>query len=739
MVEENLPKGKQKQIAISEFFEKNKHFLGFDSLQRSLITAVKEAVDNSLDACEDARIKPDISVEIKRLKGERIELIAQDNGPGIPRNAIEHVFGKFLLGSRFHAIRQTRGQQGIGITGVVMYSQLTTGSKTSVISKIEEDSTAVYVDLGIDTRKNKATKSIEKRGFWPLEGEPKIPHGLRIRTEMKAKYQRGRQSVYQYLRMTSIVNPHATISLIVRDRDGSVIERGDWPRTTDKLPRDVKEIKPHPRGIEMGTLQRMLADTTHSTIKQFMMKELDRFGENSARRACILAEIEPRRNTKRLKPSEIQALVDVFQGKRLFRQPGDEVIKKDKIITVVRDDSHWSLVDPDLSSKKKEFGEEPEPDCRYRPLRVRDPDGDCLSPIEELLIKKGLSKAIDSRFASTVTRAPSVTQGSPFQVEVGLVFGGDLASDSPIEILRFANRVPLMYQQGGCLLTKAIESVDWKRYGLDQPGGKGVPKGPAAVLIHLASTNVQFTSEAKEAVASNEEVLDEIRRALLGVGRGLKNHLKRSSQMKKAKEKFELINVILPEISKKSSQLLGRDEPDLAPVITKIMNAVFCEEELGWDSDRKLATCNIIVYNYTARARAYTILAKWPESETTRIEDDSLGGRKEANGLWKWRLDTLNPGSSTTISFGVKGLSKGEWLDTEVFFRGNGNIIGANKIDEELLKEMRNKEALDAAVEEARVRQETVIEVAESAEEEEEVVSPKDRSTITAWTKGVDD
>ena len=160
---------------------------------------------------------------------------------------------------------------------------------------------------------------------------------------------------------------------------------------------------------------------------------------------------------------------------------------------------------------------------------------------------------------------------------------------------------------------------------------------------------------------------------------------------------------------------------------------------MWWDSDRKLATCNIIVYNYTARARAYTILAKWPESETTRIEDDSLGGRKEANGLWKWRLDTLNPGSSTTISFGVKGLSKGEWLDTEVFFRGNGNIIGANKIDEELLKEMRNKEALDAAVEEARVRQETVIEVAESAEEEEEVVSPKDRSTITAWTKGVDD
>ena len=201
-----------------------------------------------------------------------------------------------------------------------------------------------------------------------------------------------------------------------------------------------------------------------------------------------------------------------------------------------------------------------------------------------------------------------VSQGNPFQIEVGLVFGGDIAADGPIEILRFANRVPLMYQQGGCLLTKALESVDWKRYGLDQPGGTGIPKGPAAVLIHLASTNVQFTSEAKEAVSFDETVFDEIRKAMLEVGRGLKNHLKKSSQRKKAKEKFELVNIILPEISRKSSELLDREEPDLAPVITQIMNAVFLEEELSWNKEDKLSMCSITVHNYTARARAYTCL-----------------------------------------------------------------------------------------------------------------------------------
>ena len=353
-----------------------------------------------------------------------------------------------------------------------------------------------------------------------------------------------------------------------------------------------------------------------------------------------------------------------------------------------------------------------------------NPPTDCLSPIEDLLIKKGLSKAIDSRFASTVTREPRVSQGNPFQIEVGLVFGGDMAADGPIEILRFANRVPLMYQQGGCLLTKAIEAVDWKRYGLDQPGGKGIPKGPAAVLVHLASTNVQFTSEAKEAVATNEEVLEEIRRALLEVGRGLKGHLKKSSQRKKAREKFELINIILPEISKKSSEILDREEPNLAPVITQIMNAVFCEEELGWDNGRKLATCDITVFNYTARARAYTILAKWPESESVRMEDNLLGGRKEARGLWAWRLDTLDPGSSATISFTLSGLSKGDWNDTEIFFRGNGDIIGANRIDEKLLEEMRNREALDAAVEEVRTREDTVVaSLSERADYSDEVDS----------------
>ncbi len=651
---------KQKQISISEFFEKNKHFLGFDTLPRAIITAVKESVDNSLDACEEARILPDIRVEIRRTKGDELELITQDNGPGIPRDAIENVFGKFLLGSRFHAIRQTRGQQGIGITGVVMYSQLTTGSKTHVVSKIRSDSSAVYVDLGVDTKKNKAIKSGEKRDIWIDEksGE-EVSHGLRIKTNMKAKYQRGKKSVFQYLRMTSIVNPHASISLTVFDKEGLIVEEGHWIRTSNKLPRVVEEIKPHPHGIQLGTLQRMLREATDRRMTSFLKHNFSGVSPRAAKEILEMAEVEESRTPKRIKSEEAKEMISAFKTVKLLKPPMD-----------------------------------------------------CLSPIEDLLIKKGLSKAIDSRFASTVTRNPSVSEGNPFQIEVGLVFGGDLTADGPIEILRFANRVPLMYQQGGCLLTKALEAVNWKSYGLEQPGGSGIPKGPAAVLVHLASTNVQFTSEAKEAVSYNEEVFDEIRKAMLEVGRGLKNHLKKSSQRQKAKEKFELVNIILPEISKKSSELLGREEPDLAPVITQIMNAVFLEEILSWDKERRLSMCSISIHNYTARARAYTILAKWPESMETSMEFNPRGGRKEARGLWAWRLDTLDPGTSTLLEFGISGLSKGDWNEADIFFRGNGEIIGATKMDESLLEEQRKSEALEAAVEEVRMKGAASIEIA---------------------------
>ncbi len=671
----------QKQVAISEFFEKNKHFLGFDSLTRSLITAVKEAVDNSLDACEEARILPEIRVQITKIDDKKniVELKSEDNGPGIPQRSIEKVFGQLLFGSRFHAIRQSRGQQGIGITGVVMYSQLTTGRKTHVRSKIATEASAAIVDIGLDTRKNKATKSNESREIWERPDGSFKEHGLEVTTRMKAKYQKGRQSVYQYLRMTSIVNPHADITFI--DPEG---QTHHWPRVTERLPTKVESIKPHPHGIHLGTLQRMCTESTDSRMTVFLRNNFSGMSTRAAKELLEVAEINEKAKPKSLKPDQYRALLEAFQGERTLNN---------------------------------------------KPVKLLNPPTNCLSPIEELLIKKGLSKTIDSRFVTTMTRAPTVTQGNPYQVEVGLIFGDGMLADKPVEVLRFANRVPLMYQQGGCLLTKAIESVDWRQYGLDQAGGRGVPKGPAAILVHLASTNVQFTSEAKEALADNNEVLDETRKALLEMGRGLRKHLEKKKKMAKTQEKFELVNDIIPAIAEKSAQILGRPVPELAGSITKIMSAVIAESETVWNKETKNTEVSITLFNYTSRARSYTLLASWPEREGASMENNETGGRKEATGVWAWKLETLDPGQTYVIKYTLTGLEKGDWTDTDVFFRGSQDVIGATKMDEKLLEEIRRQEAVGNADEEEEDGKSESEEVAEALADPE-VPPPTGQQTL---------
>ena len=634
----------QKQVAISEFFEKNKHFLGFDSLARSLITAVKEAVDNALDACEEARILPTIRVVIEKIdtKKDIIKLIVEDNGPGIPQKSIEKVFGQLLFGSRFHAIRQSRGQQGIGITGVVMYCQLTTGRTTHVRSKISVEPTAAVVDIGLDTRKNKATKSNQGREIWYNEDGSAKEHGTEVTAQMKAKYQKGRQSVWQYLRMTSIVNPHAEITFT--DPEGEVHH---WPRVTERLPTKVEGIKPHPHGIELGQLQRMASESTDSRLTVFLRMNFSGVSARASKELCVAAEIDEKTKPKSMSADQIRALLEAFQGER---------------------------------------------HVKGKPVKLLNPPTNCLSPIEEMLIKKGLSKTIDSRFISTLTRVPAVTQGNPYQVEVGLIFGGNMPADKPVEVLRFANRVPLMYQQGGCLLTKAIESVDWRQYGLDQPGAKGVPKGPAAILVHLASTNVQFTSEAKEALADNGEVIEEARKAMLEMGRSLRKHLEKKKKMAKTKEKFELINDILPAIAEKSAHILGRPVPNLAGTITKIMSAVISETTTTWNKETKQTDVLITLFNYTSRVRAYTILATWPEKAGAEMVNNETGGRKEATGVWAWKLPSLEPGERTIIGYSLGGLERGDWTETDVFFRGSQDVIGASKMDEKFLEEIRRQE-----------------------------------------------
>jgi DNA topoisomerase-6 subunit B len=232
---------RQREISVSEFFTKNRHLLGFDNPSKALLTTVKEAVDNSFDACEEAGILPDITISILEISETRYRVVVEDNGPGIVRSQIPKVFGQLLYGSKFHRLRQSRGQQGIGISAAGMYGQLTTGKPIIITSRTGPKRPAHHFEIQIDTRRNLPVVMRDDVVEWATS------HGTRVELEIEATYKKGRHSVDGYVEMTALSNPHATLTFHSPKGEASQFER-----STTHLPREPKEIKPHPHGIELG-------------------------------------------------------------------------------------------------------------------------------------------------------------------------------------------------------------------------------------------------------------------------------------------------------------------------------------------------------------------------------------------------------------------------------------------------------------------------------------------------------
>ncbi|MBI5367601.1 MAG: DNA topoisomerase VI subunit B [Planctomycetes bacterium] len=457
---------KQRDISVSEFFAKNRHLLGFDNPRKALLTAVKEAVDNSLDACEEAGILPEITVILEEKAEDRFRMIVQDNGPGIVKQQIPKVFGKLLYGSKFHTLKMSRGQQGIGISAAGMYGQITTGKPIVITSRTGPHKQAHYAEIHLDTARNQPEILKEADIDWTH------PHGTRVEIEMTGRYLRGRASVDEYVYQTAIANPHVTFHYVMPDQS-----RVDYERATDRLPREPKVIKPHPYGVELGLLIKMLDATTSRNLRGMMTSEFCRVSSRAADEICAAAQ---------LKGENRPHGVDRVAAERLHKA--------------------------------------------MQAAKLMAPPTDCISPIGEDLIEAGLRKVIKADFYCAVSRSPVVYRGNPFLVEAGIAYGGEMPQDELVRVLRYANRVPLLYQQSACATTEGVLSIDWKSYGLAQSRG-ALPAGPAVLLVHMASVWVPFTSESKEAVADYPEIEKEIKLALQECGRKLASHIRKKQHL----------------------------------------------------------------------------------------------------------------------------------------------------------------------------------------------------------------
>ncbi len=487
----------QREISVASFFEKNRHLLGFDNPRKALLTTIKEAVDNSLDACEEGGILPEISVEVIEMGNDRFRIIIEDNGPGIVKKQIPNIFAKLLYGSKFFKLSQSRGQQGIGISASVLYAQLTTGKPARITSRIGKNHPAHYYELHIDTQKNKPEIIKDDTIEWNKE------HGTKIELDLEGSYQKGDQSIDQYLKQTAIVNPH--VSLIYTNPKA---EQLIFPRASEKMPKKPIEIKPHPYGVEIGVLMSMLKVTESRTLQSFLMNEFSRVGSGTAKQICANAGLMPN-----IKPKQVS---------RGMAQKLEEGIKNTKIIS---------------------------------------PPADCISPIGGDLLEKGLRKEINAEFYTATTRPPEVYRGNPFVVEVGLAYGGQQDAEGGIRLLRYANRVPLLYQQGACAVTKSVVNTAWRNYGLSQSRG-AMPIGPMTLAVHIASVWVPFTSESKEAIAHYPVIIKEIKLAIQECGRKLASYVNKKRKIQFESNKRDYIQTFIPHVGEALKELLKLKEAD---------------------------------------------------------------------------------------------------------------------------------------------------------------------------------
>jgi DNA topoisomerase-6 subunit B len=514
---------RQREISVSEFFTKNRHLLGFDNPRKALLTCVKEAVDNALDACEEAGILPDVVVKVEPVangeapppasQANRFRITVTDNGPGIVRQQIPPIFAKLLYGSKFHRLRMSRGQQGIGISAAGMYGQLTTGKPVQIISRTSARTPAHFFEVQIDTKKNEPQILEKKQIAWEAD------RGTQVTMEVEGRYQKGRASIDEYVEQTVIANPHVTLTYLTPEG-----ETKTHARTYDQLPESPREIKPHPYGIEIGMLLKMLQDTKSHWLSGFLAGDFSRVSPRLAEDICKAAGLSPRARPRDVHGQAAEALYKAIQSTKIMAPPTN-----------------------------------------------------CLSPIGERAILSGLYKQIKGEFYTAVSRPPAVYRGNPFVIEAGLAYGRgpEQGQESPAKpavplaegeseqddhelarVIRYANRVPLLYQQSGCVSYKAVLDTTWRNYGVTQSRG-ALPAGPMVIFVHMASVWVPFTSESKEAIAEYDEIRKEITLALRECGRRLGAFLRRRERAQGESRRRDIFELYIEEVVESCNRLKG--------------------------------------------------------------------------------------------------------------------------------------------------------------------------------------
>ncbi|MCW4009719.1 MAG: DNA topoisomerase VI subunit B [Candidatus Bathyarchaeota archaeon] len=494
------------EISASDFFYRNRDIAGFTNPSRAIFVAIREIVENSLDAAESQKIPPDVYVRLSYEAGATKEtqiykLRVEDNGCGIQPRFIPSAFGQILYGSKYK-LKQTRGTFGLGGKMALLYGQITTHQAATVTSCTGDTNKIYTFQLMIDIQRNRPVIIDRKvqinKDNW---------RGTIIEFTLEGDYLRSMPKILEYFKQTAMVNPYANLTFV--DPKGRLYK---FTRATTDMPEPPKETLPHPYGVDVELLQRLISVTECPTMTEFLRYHFHRVGGITAQKFLEFNELPPNKNPKKLTHIEI---VKLTQNLKKFKD--------------------------------------------FLP-----PDASCLSPLGEELLKTGIMKELNPEYLVVHQRKPSTYAGHPFIVEIGMAYGGGVPKTGNFVLYRFANKIPLLYDEASDVSYRVIGSMNWRRY-------KASADMPIAIVVHICSTKVPYKTVGKEFIADRAEVRREIANALREVARQLGHFLSRREHVDREKKRISIFSKYLPRIAEFSAMLAGKER---IPDIDKLLKSV---------------------------------------------------------------------------------------------------------------------------------------------------------------------
>jgi DNA topoisomerase-6 subunit B len=526
------------EISASDFFYRNRDIAGFTNPSRAIFAAIRELVENSLDAAESLKIPPDIYVRLS-FEGEAskdtqiYKLRVEDNGSGIHPRFIPSAFGQVLFGSKYR-LKQTRGTFGLGGKMAVLYGQIMTHQPAFITSST--GSAKIYsFKLMMDIQRNRPIildrKVLINKEQW---------RGTIVEFTLEGDYLRARSKILDYFKQTAMVNPYANLTFI--DPKGRLYK---FMRATTNMPDPPKETEPHPYGVDVELLQRLIQVTPYKNMQEFLKYHFHRVGDITAQKFLVfsgLTEAACRKHGK-LGYQEIN-----WTGGPTCSRCGEAVTlgqsKNPKKLT------HQEIVK--LMQHLKKFKE-------FLP-----PDASCLSPLGEELLKAGIVKELNPEYLIVNQRKPSTYAGHPFIIEMGIAYGGEIPKKNNFIIYRFANKIPLLYDEASDVSYRVINSMNWRRY-------KVSPDMPIAIVVHICSTKVPYKTVGKEFIADRPEVRREVANALREASRQLQHFLSKREHVDKERRRLSVFAKYLPRIAEFSTTLAGKERrPDIQKLIKSV-------------------------------------------------------------------------------------------------------------------------------------------------------------------------